>query len=452
MNKLKVPHLRNCNIAVIGLGYVGLPLALEIGKKNSCLLTKKRVFRNILGFDINEKRIDELNEGFDINKIFSTKQLKTKNNLIYSSNKKLLSNYDIFIIAVPTPIDAANEPDLFFLKEASKLVGKSIKNRGLNQSNPIVIFESTVYPGVTEDICVPLIEKKSGKKYNSKSYRNSFYAGYSPERINPGDSKNTISSIIKVTSGCNKLIGSWVNDFYGSFISAGTFKVSSIKIAEAAKVIENTQRDINIALVNELAILFEKLEINTKEVLNAANTKWNFHRYSPGLVGGHCIGVDPYYLTFKAKQIGYSTNLISAGRNINDYMHKYLIEKILFKTNLRKKVFKIEEVLLLGISYKSNCGDIRNSQLICLVENMKKEKMNITIYDPQVNKNEVYSKTGLIPLDELPNNKKYSLIIFALNHKEFKNIKNKNLQKLSYDETLIFDLTNRFSGRNIFNL
>ena len=281
---------------------------------------------------------------------------------------------------------------------------------------------------------MPLIEKKSGKKYNSKGYRNSFYAGYSPERINPGDSKNSINSIIKITSGCNKLIGNWVNDFYSSFISAGTFKVSSIKVAEAAKVIENTQRDINIALVNELAILFEKLEINTIEVLSAANTKWNFHKYLPGLVGGHCIGVDPYYLTFKAKEIGYNTNLISAGRNINDYMHKYLLEKILFKINLRKKVFKIEEVLLLGVSYKSNCGDIRNSQLIHLVENMKNEKMNITIYDPQVNKNEVYDKTGLIPIDEFPKNKKYSIIIFALNHKEFRNIKNKNLQKISYME------------------
>ena len=317
--------------------------------------------------------------------------------------------------------------------------------------NPIIIFESTVYPGVTEEICVPIIEKSSSRKYNLENYNNSFYCGYSPERINPGDEKYTINSITKVTSGCNKKVGEWIDSFYGSFIAAGTFKASNIKIAEAAKIIENTQRDINIALVNELAILFKKLNINTKEVLEAAGTKWNFQKYIPGLIGGHCIGVDPYYLTYKAKEIGYETKLISAGRNINDYMHKYLLDQII--SHKSKNIQSChKEVLLLGLSYKSNCGDIRNSQLLHLVEKIQNLDMNITIVDPRVNTKKVFEEKGIIALDSIPKGKKYHIIIFALKHQEFENLTKTELLKFGFKETLIFDLTYKLSGEGIINL
>ena len=361
--------------------------------------------RKVIGYDINKIRINELKKGIDRNKIFPKKKIIDTKNIFFTNKKELLKDTDVFIITVPTPINENNEPNLSYLKEASKLVGESIKKRDEKLCNPIIIYESTVYPGVTEEICLPLIEKIGEKKYNSKAFINSFYAGYSPERINPGDPKYTIDSIVKVTSGCNPKVSDWVDSFYGSFISAGTFKVSNIKIAEAAKIIENTQRDINIALVNELSILFKKMNINTKEILEAANTKWNFHKYEPGLVGGHCIGVDPYYLTYKAKELGYNTNLISAGRSINDYMHIYIFEQIISETKKRKEKLKSEKVLILGISYKSNCGDIRNSQLISLVKNIKESGMQITIVDPLVDKNAVFNETGLIPLEKIPNNK-----------------------------------------------
>ena len=299
---------------------------------------------------------------------------------------------------------------------------------------------------------MPLISKESNKKYNSKDYHNSFYVAYSPERINPGDSKYTINTITKVTSGCNKKVAKWVDCFYGSFIAAGTFKTRSIKVAEAAKIIENTQRDINIALINELSILFKKLDINTSEVLDAANTKWNFQKYSPGLVGGHCIGVDHYYLTFKAEEIGFQTNLISAGRSLNDSMNKYLLDDILYNLKTRAEFQGKEEVLLLGLSYKSNCGDIRNSQLILLVENMKKNGLKVTIVDPLVDKNIVLKETGLKTLTSIPIKKKYGVIIFALNHNEFRKINKKSLAKISFTDTVIIDLTNKLSGSNIVNL
>ena len=452
MQNLDLPNLKNCNVAVIGLGYVGLPLAIKISNQKFCKLSHTILERKVYGYDINKLRINELEEGVDRNKIFSKRKLTDTKNLLFTNNKEHLKNIDVFIITVPTPIDINNEPNLSHLAEASKLVGESIKERDQILCNPIIIFESTVYPGATEEICVPLIKKISKKEYNSKNYNNSFYSGYSPERINPGDSKFTIDSIVKVTSGCNKEVAKWVDSFYGSFISAGTFKVSNIKIAEAAKIIENTQRDINIALVNELSMLFKKMNINTKEVLDAANTKWNFHKYSPGLVGGHCIGVDPYYLSFKAKKIGYNTKLISAGRDINDLMHKYLLEQILIVTNSRKDILKQEEVLVLGISYKANCGDIRNSQLIYLVENLKKTGMNITIVDPQVNQDQVLKKIGLFCLSSIPKEKKYTLIIFALSHIEFKGITINDFHKISVEHTKIFDLTNKFTGDHIFNL
>ena len=444
------PNIFTCSVAVIGLGYVGLPLALEFAKKGKCNLSGKNLSRTIIGFDLNSKRIKELKKGIDHTN--ETNRFDLENtDVIFTDEESKLKLADIFIVTVPTPINKNKEPDLTLLKEASNLIGKSIKNSNKRSTNQIVIFESTVYPGVTEEICVPIIENISGMKFNSPENKNSFYCGYSPERINPGDDKYSINSIIKVTSGCNKKVSNWIDKFYGSFINAGTFNVSSIKIAEAAKIIENTQRDINIALINELAILFKKMGINTQEVLEAADSKWNFQKYLPGLVGGHCIGVDPYYLAFKAKEIGYETKLISAGRSINDYMHQYLFQQILLHTKNRNNNIKTEEVLLLGLSYKSNTGDVRNSQLVDLVKNIKNREMKITIVDPQVNKEEVHKKTGLVALSTIPKNKKYTLIVFALKHKEFNKITKASLSRISDSNTIIFDLTNTFSGQGIIN-
>ncbi len=450
MNKSKLPNLDTCKVAILGLGYVGLPLAISIAKKKNCLITKNKLKRKVIAYDINRKRVTDLNRGFDKNNIFSRKILNNIKSIKFTSDIDSLRNIDVFIVTVPTPINENNEPDLSFIKDASKNIGKCIKSS--KKKNQIIIYESTVFPGATEEICIPLIEKRSLKKYNSKNYNNSFYCGYSPERINPGDLNHKIESIVKVTSGCNKKVTTWIDKFYGSFITAGTFKVSSIKIAEAAKIIENTQRDINIALVNELAILFKKMNINTKEVLNAASTKWNFQKYRPGLVGGHCIGVDPYYLTYKAKEIGYDAKLISAGRNINDYMHKYLFEQILL--NAQKINCKTENisVLILGLSYKENCPDIRNSKLISLIHCMNKKNMKVSIFDPIVDKNEVRNKTGLNILNSLPEKDKFSVIIFALDHKEFKKINAKKLNELKSDKGIIFDLTNRLNNRQILNI
>ncbi len=447
-----LPKLENCSVAIIGLGYVGLPLALEIGLKTTSLLTQKKLKRFVFGYDINEKRIEELEKGFDRNKIFSKEQIKKVKNIKFVNDNNLIRNVDIFIITVPTPINTKNEPNLSYIEKASKMVGELIKDNQERLISPIIIFESTVYPGLTEEFCIPIIEKQSNNKYNSNDYKNSFYCGYSPERINPGDTKHNVDSITKVTSGCNKKVAKWIDSFYGSFISGGTFQASSIKVAEAAKIIENTQRDINIALINELTILFNKLNINTYEVLNAASTKWNFHKYMPGLVGGHCIGVDPYYLTFKAKEIGHETKLIAAGRNINDYMHKYFFDQILFHKGKREIDILNEEVLLLGLSYKSNCGDIRNSQLINLVNSFKDIKMNITIVDPKVDAEEVLKNTGLLSLPCIPSKQKYTIIILALYHDEFKVFTKNKLLKFSLEGTLIFDLTNNLYGKDIINL
>ncbi len=447
-----LPKLENCSIAIIGLGYVGLPLALKIAEQNTCLLTKRKLTRKVYGFDINKTRIEELKSSFDRNNIFSKEKFKKVKNLKFVSNEKLLENTEVFIITVPTPINIRNEPNLSHIKEASRIVGNLIKHSKKRSINPIIIYESTVFPGLTEDICVPIIEKHSNKKYNSKDYSDSFYCGYSPERINPGDKIHTIDSITKVTSGCNQRVSDWINSFYGSFINGGTFQASSIKVAEAAKIIENTQRDINIALINELTILFKKLNINTKEVIDAASTKWNFHKYMPGLVGGHCIGVDPYYLTYKAKEIGYETKLISAGRNINDYMHEYLMNQILFYKSNRKENFKEEDILLLGLSYKSNCGDIRNSQLINLVKNFHNRNMKITIVDPKVDVDAVYKEIGYKTFGSIPINKKYTIIIFALYHDEFKQLTKNKLLEFSLKGTLIFDLTHNLIGEGIINL
>ena len=448
----ELPNLNSCNVVVIGMGYVGLPLALEIAKNNSCLLTSKEIRREVIGYDINNSRIEELKKGLDLNNIFTKDVFDNLENISFTNNKAFIRNIDVYIVAVPTPIDQKNEPNLTYLKQASQIIGESLKNRSNEKGNPIIIFESTVYPGVTEEICIPIIEDVSCLKHNSEDFNNSFYCGYSPERINPGDKEHTISKIVKVTSGCNSKVSNWINNFYGSFISAGTFEAASIMVAEAAKIIENTQRDINIALINELAIIFKKLNLRTKDVLDAADTKWNFQKYMPGLVGGHCIGVDPYYLNFKSREIGYETKLISAGRKINDSMHLYLLDQIISHIKNRKYNFKKEEVLLLGLSYKSNCGDIRNSQLVNLANNIKINNMGITIVDPKVNKENTLINKGLNCFASIPKNKKYTIIIYALNHKEFEFLDNNELLKISYNNTFIFDLTNNLIGENIIHL
>ena len=448
LNYNKLPNLENCTVGVIGLGYVGLPLALNIAQQNICLITKKILLRNVIAYDINSIRINELKQNFDRNKLFSEKEIKNTNKISFTDEKNLLINCDVFIVTVPTPLDGDKNPNLNCLKEASKVVGSSIGKSKENNINKIVIFESTVYPGVTEEICVPIIEKESGLIFNSDNRKSSFYCGYSPERINPGDKEHTLKTILKITSGCNEKVTSWIDKFYSSFIEAGTFKTSSMKIAEAAKIIENIQRDVNIALVNELSLFFKKIDIDTNEVLEAASTKWNFHNYHPGLVGGHCIGVDPYYLTFIAEQIGFKTKLISAGRAINDSMHKYLFEQIMVQINKQKE----KNILILGISYKSNCPDIRNSQLICLIKNLKKiNGLQITLVDPIVDKQEVFAEVGLKALDIVPKNKKYSIILFGLYHEEFKKISKDKFKFHSSKNTMIFDLTNKIKGGNIIH-
>ena len=336
-------NLSKVKIAIIGLGYVGLPLAFEFSKR----------FPTV-GYDINKERINELEKGHDRTLEIKDDVLSENiTNISYSSNIRDLKDCNIYIITVPTPIDDANQPDLSPLIESSSAVG------GVLNKNDVVIYESTVYPGVTEDICVPILEKSSGMKFNID-----FFCGYSPERINPGDDKHTIANIIKVTAGSTPEVADYVDDLYNEIVEAGTHQVSSIKVAEAAKVIENTQRDVNIALINELALIFNQMGIDTNEVIDAAATKWNFNKLSPGLVGGHCIGVDPYYLTFKAKELGYQPNIILASRQINNGMSKYIADQTVKEMIKAGKVVKDSKVLILGITFKENCPDMRNSKVI----------------------------------------------------------------------------------------
>ena len=452
INKLNLPSLNNCSVAVIGLGYVGLPLAIAIANQKRCILSNKKIQRNVIGFDLDISRITELKKGFDRNKISSKNAHEKLENIKFTNDTNSLKKVDVFIITVPTPIDKKNNPNLTFIKAASKLVGESIRALEKNQINKIIIYESTVYPGLTEEICVPIIEKNSGLIHNNPKNECTFFCGYSPERINPGDSNHTINTIVKVTSGCNKYVASWIDEFYGSFIKAGTHKVSSIKVAESAKIIENIQRDINIALVNELSMLFKKIDVDTHEVLEAANTKWNFHKYRPGLVGGHCIGVDPYYLTFKAQEIGFDTKLISAGRIINNYMYEYLFKEIINLVSKSNEEENYIKILLLGITYKSNCSDMRNSQLVLLAEKLKKRNLEITIVDPKVDKGKALEEISLEILLEIPKNEKYSMIIFGLYHKEFNHLTYEVLKESTQKNAVIIDLTNKIFGENVIHL
>tara|TARA_B100001123_G_C15344010_1_gene1036190 strand:- start:10038 stop:11321 length:1284 start_codon:yes stop_codon:yes gene_type:complete len=404
-------------IGVVGLGYVGLPLAVEFSKK-----------RNVLAFDIDKRRLSQLKKGVDVTLEVETNLLKSKN-LIFSSSIKELEKCKVIIVTVPTPIDSKNIPDLGPLKKASKTVGKAL-NKGA-----LVIFESTVYPGVTEDMCVPILEKESGLKYNED-----FFCGYSPERINPGDNSRKLPSIIKVVSGSNKRIAEEVQTIYSEIIEAGTHKVSSIRVAEAAKVIENTQRDLNIALMNELSMLFNRLDIDTSEVLEAAATKWNFVHFKPGLVGGHCIGVDPYYLTHKAQSVGFNTEVIMAGRKTNDQMPKYVAKEV--QKKLRERKIKIEnsEILILGFSFKEDCNDIRNSKVVDIFNFFKSKGAKTDIYDPWVDINEAQKIYSVKCIKSLPKRKKYHAIIVAVAHSQFREISINKIRSFLKKDGIIYDV------------
>ena len=404
-------------IAIIGMGYVGLPLAIEFSKKF-----------NVLGFDISSERISSLLEGVDSTNEIEPSMLNSSN-LVLTDNEEMLSSADIYIVTVPTPIDSDKKPDLSPLLNATRTIAKKI-----NKGN-IIIYESTVFPGCTEDICANEIEKISKYKFNSD-----FFLGYSPERINPGDKKHTIDKIVKVTSGSNEDTALFIDNLYKEIITAGTYMAPSIKVAEAAKVIENTQRDINIALVNELSIIFNLLEIDTEEVLKAASTKWNFLSFKPGLVGGHCIGVDPYYLTYKSQELGHNPEVILSGRRINDEMGNYCAREILKKFDEQNFELSNLNVLIMGFTFKENCPDIRNTKIVDIVNTLQRSGISVDIYDPWVNIE--YAIThydfNFVPK---PVHKKYDAVIIATAHSEFKNMSEEqiNIFKKS-DDSIIFDI------------
>lgn len=412
-------------ISIIGLGYVGLPLARLFATKYS-----------VVGFDINQKRISDLNNGYDDTLEVSNELLQSvlvkenpfkdeKNGLFCSSDLRDISDANIFIITVPTPVDKNNRPDLTPLYKASESVGKVLKK------NDIVIYESTVYPGVTEEECVPVLEKISGLKFNKD-----FFAGYSPERINPGDKEHTVEKILKVTSGSTPEIGEIVDTLYQSIIIAGTHLAPTIKVAEAAKVIENSQRDINIAFVNELAKIFNLMNINTHDVLNAASTKWNFLPFKPGLVGGHCIGVDPYYLAQKAQEYGYHPEIILAGRRMNDSMGQYVASetvKLMLHNDLKVKNAK---VLVLGFTFKENCPDVRNTKVIDVIKNLEDFGIDVTTVDPWANPQEVKHEYGIVAATEFPK-EKFEAVVLAVSHKEFKEL---NLSEFLVENGIIYDV------------
>ena len=421
---VNLSKLKNNSISVVGLGYVGLPLAIEFSKKF-----------NVLGFDINEQRIDELSTGYDRTREFTKKELESCPNLRLSCSIKDLQYSNIYIITVPTPIDKSNKPDLRPLQSASELVGKFISK------GDVIIFESTVYPGCTEELCAPILEQVSGLEFNKD-----FSCGYSPERINPGDKNKKISEIVKVTSGSNKKTSESVDNLYKSIIKAGTFKAKSMKVAEAAKVIENTQRDLNIALMNELSMIFRKLDINTRDVLDAALTKWNFLDFKPGLVGGHCIGVDPYYLTHKAQLIGYEPKVILSGREVNDSMGRKIAEMIVEEMLLKKIKIKGSRILIMGLSFKENCPDIRNTKVIDLKEALEAYGAKIDLHDPQVIPSEAKKEYNIKVNPKLDFKKKFHAMIFAVEHKEFKSLKKLDLDALLLKKNVVFDIKKTFDS------
>ena len=407
--------ITNAKIAIIGLGYVGLPLANEFGKNHS-----------VVGFDINQSRIQELKKGEDSTLETTSQEREEAVNLIYTENPEDIKDCTVFIVTVPTPIDELKNPNLMPLRKASETVGKVLKK------DDIVVYESTVYPGATEEVCVPILEEMSGLKFNQD-----FYCGYSPERINPGDKHHRLVSIKKITAGSTPEIASLVDELYQEIITAGTHMTSSIKIAEAAKVIENTQRDVNIALINELAIIFNMLNIDTESVLEAAGTKWNFLPFRPGLVGGHCIGVDPYYLTHKAIESGYKPEIILAGRRLNDNMSQYVVSQVV--TLMAKKHINVVDanILIMGLTFKENCPDLRNSRVVDLIQEFEDLNCNIDVFDPWVDKKEAQIEWNILPIDK-PISGKYDAILLTVAHDEFKQLSVQQIKELGRSSHVLY--------------
>jgi UDP-N-acetyl-D-galactosamine dehydrogenase len=409
--------MNNKKIALIGLGYVGLPLAVEFGK-----------IRDVVGFDINQQRIKELKDGNDSTLETTPQELKDATQLSYTTNIDDIKDCKIYIVTVPTPIDKHKQPDLTPLEKSSAMLGKILKK------GDIVIYESTVYPGATEEVCVPILEQQSDLKFNVD-----FYCGYSPERINPGDKEHRVTTIKKVTAGSTPEIATLVDELYQEIIVAGTHKASSIKVAEAAKVIENTQRDVNIALINELALIFNKLGIDTESVLEAAGTKWNFLPFRPGLVGGHCIGVDPYYLTHKAIEVGYNPEMILAGRRLNDNMGSYVADQV-SKLMTKKRIHVVDaNVLIMGLTFKENCPDLRNTRVVDLIEEFENFNCNVDIYDPWVDKEEANQEYGITPIDN-PVDGKYDAILLAVAHDEFKALTVEQIKAFGKESHVLYDI------------
>ena len=409
-------QLEQLKIAIIGLGYVGLPLAVEFGKHVATV-----------GFDINLERIQALKNGIDHTLEVSEQQLKQTNFLNYSSDIQQLAESNFYIVTVPTPIDDFKQPDLTPLVKASQSIA------GVLKKGDIVVYESTVYPGATEEVCIPVLEQHSGLKFNQD-----FFVGYSPERINPGDKQRHVTNILKITSGSTVEIADYIDDVYNLIITAGTYKAPNIKVAEAAKVIENTQRDVNIALMNELALIFNKMGIDTEEVLKAAGTKWNFLNFRPGLVGGHCIGVDPYYLTHKAQSIGLHPEIILAARRLNDRMGEYVATQLI-KEMVKKRIQVVgSKILIMGLSFKENCPDIRNTKIVDMVNALKEYDLDLDIYDPWVDAAEAENEYGLAPISELEI--QYDAIVIAVAHDEFKQMSMDDFKTLGKDQYVLYDL------------
>jgi len=418
--------LRNCKIGVIGLGYVGLPLAVEFGKH----------FKTV-GFDIKASRVAELKAGRDNTLEVDSAELKSAKNLSFTTAAKDLRACRVYIATVPTPIDKYNRPDLRPVVGASEIIGEVLKK------GDVVIFESTVYPGCTEEIAVPVLERVSGLKFNRD-----FFAGYSPERINPGDKQHRLPTIKKITSGSTPEVADFVDDLYKTIITAGTHKASSIKVAEAAKVIENTQRDVNIALINELALIFNRLGIDTEEVLLAAGTKWNFLPFRPGLVGGHCIGVDPYYLTHKAQEVGYHPEMILAGRRLNDNMALYVAQQVAQLMIERRIHVKGSRVLVMGLAFKENCPDLRNSKVVDVIEELSKFGAKVDVYDPWVDADEAEHEYGLRPVKR-PQAGKYDAIVMAVGHQQFRDMGLAAVRKLAKREHVLYDIKYLFAANEV---
>jgi UDP-N-acetyl-D-galactosamine dehydrogenase len=410
-------QIQDVKLAVVGLGYVGLPLAVEFGKK-----------RSVLGFDINARRIAELKEGRDHTLEVEPEELGQADKLQFSNEAEHLAQANVFIVTVPTPIDEYKQPDLTPLVRASETIGKVLK-RG-----DIVIYESTVYPGATEEVCVPVLERVSGLRFNED-----FFAGYSPERINPGDKSHRVSTIKKVTSGSTPQIADLVDEIYGQIIVAGTHKAPSIRVAEAAKVIENTQRDVNIALINELALIFNRMGIDTQAVLEAAGTKWNFLPFRPGLVGGHCIGVDPYYLTHKAQAIGYHPEIILAGRRLNDSMGGYVVSQLVKTMTKRRIQVQGSKVLVMGLAFKENCPDLRNTRIVDIVRELGEYNIEVDVYDPWVDTGEAEHEYGITPIAS-PQAGSYDGIILAVSHHQFVSMGSKAIRALGKPDHVLYDL------------